>query len=495
MEQSSAENDSPATMPEHSVSDTTMSAPDQQQQPPPSAVTNGDAMSISLPIQQLNSEGLMLPGQNAFAALDPNGVALPNTNFAIPGLQIMDGAQQSQQPATNGKAISADEIALYDRQIRLWGVKAQGKIQSANVLLITMKALANEIAKNLVLAGIGSLTIVDDQIVTLPDLGAQFLLTEENVGQNRAQAAAESARKLNPRVKIFADPESIMTKGASYFSVFDIIIATDLNPTTLTFLNTATRLHKRKFYAAASHGYYGYIFSDLIEHDYMLQREVGNMPTKVGVETRTRSVIDVKTEQEGGKTIERVTKRELYSTWDLASDASRLPDEYYKSSKRRLKAVTPALSCLRALWNFQTAQLRDPEKISRQDLEFFTKSATHHHQQLGLPIETLKSEFLRSFLQNVGCEIAPVTALLGGQLAQDIINVLGQNQPPIQNMVVFDSNQMSADVYPLHPTVALGHAQLDSTKVDVIAADATYQAPAPDPTMFNQYSEIPNPAI
>jgi ubiquitin-like 1-activating enzyme E1 A len=82
------------------------------------------------------------------------------------------------------EAITADEIALYDRQIRLWGVKAQESLRKANVLLISMKALANEVAKNLVLAGINSLTVADDQIVTEQDLGAQFFITEADVGKN-----------------------------------------------------------------------------------------------------------------------------------------------------------------------------------------------------------------------------------------------------------------------------------------------------------------------
>lgn len=47
-----------------------------------------------------------------------------------------------------------------------------------------MKALANEIAKNLVLAGIGSLTIQDDQAVVDDDLGAQFFISEQSIGFN-----------------------------------------------------------------------------------------------------------------------------------------------------------------------------------------------------------------------------------------------------------------------------------------------------------------------
>lgn len=338
-------------------------------------------------------------------------------------------------------------------------MKAQQKIQAANILLISMKALANEIAKNLVLAGIGSLTIIDDQLVTEADLGAQFFLSEENIGQNRAEAAAVQVQKLNPRVRVFPDSGSIMTKGPSYFAAFDIVIATDLNPTILAFINTATRLHNRQFYAAGVHGLYGYIFCDLIEHDYVLKRDKGNVVTSIGPESRYRSVVDVKTQKESNKTVEMVTKRDSYSTWDLVSETSLLPDEYAKS-KRRLKAVTPALSCLRALWGFQTQHNREPGH-NKPDLEWFTRSATHNHSLLSLPVETLRSDFLRSFLQNVNSEIAPVTAILGGQLAQDVINVLGQNQQPIQNMVIFDGNKMEANMYPLHPEGNLGRTQLD----------------------------------
>ncbi|XDG01291.1 hypothetical protein ABKA04_000906 [Annulohypoxylon sp. FPYF3050] len=428
--------------------------------------------------QSLPTHGIPLPGHsipnnglpifphpdNTFATLPPQPV-FGNGAFANPAVIIPPNQQALGfnnltigQPS-NGNSLSADDIALYDRQLRLWGMEAQQKIQSANIVIITMKALANEIAKNLVLAGIGSLTVVDDQIVTEADLGAQFFLTEENIGQSRAEAAVGRIQKLNPRVKVIADSGSIMTKGASFFGNFDIVIATDLSPTLLAFINTATRLHNRQFYAAGTYGLYGYIFCDLIEHDYVVQRDKSNVPTNIGPETRTRSIVKVESQKEGGKVIEKVQKRELYSTWDLASETSLLPHDYI-ISKRRLKNVTPALSCLRALWAFQqTHEDRFPE--NKQDLETFTRSATHNHTLLSLPVETLRSEFLRSFLQNIGSEIAPVTAILGGQLAQDVINVRGQRQQPIQNMVVFDGDKMEAEMYPLHPEGILGRAQLE----------------------------------
>ncbi|KAL2262618.1 hypothetical protein VTK26DRAFT_705 [Humicola hyalothermophila] len=394
-------------------------------------------------------------------------------NVMVP---VMQTETNGTDPApSNG--ISADEIALYDRQIRLWGMKAQERIRNANILLITMKALANEIAKNLVLAGIGSLTILDPDPVTEVDLGAQFFLSEEDtpVGTNRAAAASAAIQRLNPRVRVHVDTADIRSKPPSFYAPFDIIIATDLDSPTLNLVNTATRLNDRPFYAAGSHGMYGFIFADLIEHDFVISRAKSNIPTPLGPESRTRSVLSVTPKPGDEANTELVTKRELYSTWLLASDASVLPPEILRSPRRR-KVVTPILSCLRALWSFQTqaqaqAQAQsssyapsappNPARGTRADLALFTRLCGEHHKALGLPAETLRSEVLRAFLQNVGAEVAPAAAVLGGQLAQDVINVLGRSQQPVQNFVVFDGNAaMDAAVYPLHPEGPLGRALL-----------------------------------
>lgn len=58
------------------------------------------------------------------------------------------------------------------------------RLRTASILLINFKGLANEIAKNLVLAGVGSLTILEDQVVNEDDLGAQFFISEQHLGSN-----------------------------------------------------------------------------------------------------------------------------------------------------------------------------------------------------------------------------------------------------------------------------------------------------------------------
>ncbi|KAF2457237.1 hypothetical protein BDY21DRAFT_345312 [Lineolata rhizophorae] len=409
-------------------------------------------------------------------------------------------AQEQQLP---GQHITADEIALYDRQIRLWGVKAQEQIRTANILLVSIKALASEVAKNLVLAGIGSLTIVDPEHVTEDDLGAQFFVTEDDVGKNRAEAAAPRIRKLNPRVAVHTHNIPLTTQPPSFFSSYQLVIACDLPFATLCAIDAAARLAGTPFYAGGAHGMYGFVFADLgAAHDFVIERDRPNVATRVGTrEGPTRTIVHVASKKDGDKVKEVVTKRETYCALLLAN-AAPLP-EAWRRNRRKLRTVTPLLTCLRALWEFEkvttgpagvenglgmgainpsaptpttattttsTAAAADPANpttqqpafhlsgrhpspLSPPDLQLFTRLATTKHSELLLPAETLRSAFLRSFLQNLDAELAPVTAFLGGQLAQEAINVLGHREQPIQNLLCFDGEESVGMVVQLSPFV------------------------------------------
>lgn len=421
-------------------------------EPPPLAPTAATMTNGTL------SELPILPGQ----AHDATMMAQPTSD-----LTMMPVIPQIH-------SISADEIALYDRQIRLWGVKAQELIRNANILLIGMKALGNEIAKNLVLAGIGSLTILDHESVTEEDLGSQFLITQEDVGKNRAQAAAIDLRKMNPRVNLIADQESIMTKMPEYFAAFQIVIATGQPFEMASTINMSCRMFDVKFYAADLHGVYGYIFSDLIMHQYLVERDIqGNIPSRAGIaETSTRMVIGVETKKENNKTREIVTKQEMYCPLLLAN-SSPLPPEATKSRRAKLR-VPPLMSCLRGLFEFQKQTGGRSPGASREDLALFTKVTNEKHLELQLPHETLTSTVFRSFLQNLGTEIPPTAAFLGGQVAQDVINVLGQREQPLQNLLLFDGEDFKCPIYSMQPlfdpTLAMS---MDGLATDGIPQDTT----------------------
>ncbi|KNG47188.1 ubiquitin sumo-activating enzyme e1 [Stemphylium lycopersici] len=378
---------------------------------------------------------------------DAAAIPPPAANGVLPA---EDAAGETVAAIAEADKISADEIALYDRQIRLWGVQAQEKIRTANVLLVSIKALANEIAKNLVLAGIGSITLADHENVTEDDLGASFFITDADVGKNRAEAAKPQAEKLNPRVAVKTITTDIRTvQDPGFYAAYDVIIVTDMDFLSTSALNAGARIAKKPFYAGASHGIYGYIFADLVEHNFVIEREKSNRDTHIGPETTTRSVKDVQVKKENGKVVELVSKQELYSPLMLVKD-SPLPVDIANNA-RRLKKVHPLLTCVRALWEYQRNGHGVYPSHTPQELQLFTTIANVKHQELLLPADSLKAEVLRSFLQNLGSELAPVTAFLGGQLAQDVINVLGQREQPIQNLMLFDGEDSAGPIYTLHP--------------------------------------------
>ncbi|KAL8677898.1 MAG: hypothetical protein Q9186_005709 [Xanthomendoza sp. 1 TL-2023] len=92
----------------------------------------------------------------------------------------------------------------YDRQLRLWAASGQQALEDARVLLFnggSPGVVGVEILKNLILPGIGSYTIVDDNIVAENDLGINFFLTDDSLGKSRAHETCKYLNELNPDVK------------------------------------------------------------------------------------------------------------------------------------------------------------------------------------------------------------------------------------------------------------------------------------------------------
>jgi len=84
--------------------------------------------------------------------------------------------------------------ALYNRQLYVFGHDAMKKMQQSNILLIGLAGLGVEIAKDLALAGVKSLTLHDPREVRVDDLSAQFYCEEDTVGKNRAYVSLEPSR-------------------------------------------------------------------------------------------------------------------------------------------------------------------------------------------------------------------------------------------------------------------------------------------------------------
>lgn len=104
----------------------------------------------------------------------------------------------------------------YSRQRLITGWD-QEKLLRAQVLVAGAGALGNEVLKNLALAGIGKLVIIDFDEVEISNLSRSVLFTEEDIGRPKASTAAHALSRLNPEVcvqSINGDLETDLGLGA-----------------------------------------------------------------------------------------------------------------------------------------------------------------------------------------------------------------------------------------------------------------------------------------
>ena len=108
-------------------------------------------------------------------------------------------------PDAPGQASLEDNknfMNLYSRQIGAFGMEAMAKLVRLKVLLVGVRGVGVEVAKNLILAGPGAVTLADDGPATIEDLGANFFLGEADVGKARAEVCVPKLQPLNKMVKV-----------------------------------------------------------------------------------------------------------------------------------------------------------------------------------------------------------------------------------------------------------------------------------------------------
>eukprot|EP00669_Euglena_mutabilis_P000082 TRINITY_DN10087_c0_g1_i1.p2 TRINITY_DN10087_c0_g1~~TRINITY_DN10087_c0_g1_i1.p2 ORF type:complete len:309 (-),score=88.71 TRINITY_DN10087_c0_g1_i1:164-1090(-) len=125
----------------------------------------------------------------------------------------------------------AEERTRYDRQIRVWGAEAQRRLRGGRVAAVHLSGLAPEVLKNVVLAGVGAVHLLDPHPVGPADLSANFFLTEGDLGANRAAAACPRVQALNPLVAVTHEAGDgdgwAAERPPEYWAAFDVVVVFD----------------------------------------------------------------------------------------------------------------------------------------------------------------------------------------------------------------------------------------------------------------------------
>ena len=111
---------------------------------------------------------------------------------------------------------SPDETERYARHLVLpeIGGPGQQKLKAAKVVVVGAGGLGAPALQYLAAAGVGQLTIVDDDVVSLSNLQRQVVHSTENIGKPKVTSAAEALARINPHTKVVAHASRISTDNA-----------------------------------------------------------------------------------------------------------------------------------------------------------------------------------------------------------------------------------------------------------------------------------------
>ena len=152
--------------------------------------------------------------------------------------------------------LTDDELERYARQIVLpeFGGIGQRRLKAAKVAVVGAGGIGSAVIPTLAGAGIGRLTIIDDDQVDLANLHRQLIFRTDQIGQAKAPLAAAFAEALNPEVSTNVRETRLDRENADeLLSGHDLVIdGSDNFATRLTVSDTLTRLKIPLVSAAAA---------------------------------------------------------------------------------------------------------------------------------------------------------------------------------------------------------------------------------------------------
>ncbi|KAH7830917.1 U4/U6 small nuclear ribonucleoprotein PRP31 [Monocercomonoides exilis] len=190
----------------------------------------------------------------------------PTTNIPTEKIRLMTTSKPDEQKITDLEA------AIYDRQIRIWGLDAQTVLRKSRILAIGVSGLCIETCKNLCLAGVNSIALWDDREVSESCSSANFFFSENDLHKNRAVVYSPKFHEMNSFCSFYPITTSILNWALTpkneidpktKLSDFQIVLCLDQSPEVALALSQQCRSLKIPMIFAESRLDKGFFFSDL----------------------------------------------------------------------------------------------------------------------------------------------------------------------------------------------------------------------------------------
>ncbi|KAJ1918876.1 E1 ubiquitin-activating protein [Mycoemilia scoparia] len=402
----------------------------------------------------------------------------------------------------------AIDEGLYSRQLYVLGHEAMKKMSESNILIIGLNGLGCEIAKNVVLAGVKSVTLYDTSPVELKDLSTQFFLTEQDVGKPRAEVAAPRLAELNQYVPVTVydaelKPENLV--GFKCVVVADMPLEQQLEFSDFAHNNgihyISTRLH----------GLFGLVFNDFGKN-FVVIDDNGEQPINGMIEAISRTpegdyvVTALGESRHGLSTGDYVTfskvkgleglngceplEIKVISPQSFSIGKPELSGEYQPSGlyeqvkqpvtlnfKSFREAITSPEFLVTDFAKFdRPAQIHvgilgldrfynEHKALPRPWNEEDAKEVLRHAHAINETLEQkadINDDIVKQISYQAHGNLSPMVALFGGIVAQEVLKSVTNKFTPINNFLYFDSlESLPPKFKPTEEDVALTGSRYD----------------------------------
>ena len=164
----------------------------------------------------------------------------------------------------NEKCFNKSQIERFSRQLVLKniGAKGQKKILSSKILIVGVGGLGCPAAENLVRAGIGTIGLIDNDIVNLSNIHRQSLFNSKDIKKQKVNVAAKKLKEINPFTKVKTYNFRLDEKNIeNIIKDYELIIDGSDNFKTKFLLNDYCIKFKKKLVTGAISKFDGHVFT------------------------------------------------------------------------------------------------------------------------------------------------------------------------------------------------------------------------------------------
>ncbi|XP_028399059.1 ubiquitin-like modifier-activating enzyme 6 [Dendronephthya gigantea] len=388
--------------------------------------------------------------------------------------------------------------SLYSRQRYVLGDGAMEKMAVSNVLVSGLGGLGVELAKNVVLAGVKSITLHDTRTASISDLGSQFYLREEDIKKerNRAEASCSKLAELNPyvEVRVFTKP---LEENLDFLKEFQCVVLTEASMKQALVVDKFCRSQNPpiKFIASDVLGLFSYTFCDFGDEFEVVDR-TGEEPKEFFISDISKAnpgvLLTLDNQMHGLEDGDKIEFKEIVgmtalngttqtvkvespyavSICDTSSDefqpyqyggiarqvkTSRL--NHFDSLEDQLKEpnillvdlckmeAAPQLHlAMRALDTFKDNHGHLPNVRDSQNAEELVKIAAKiNEQQMKTKVDKIDEDLLTVLSYSSRGLLPPLAAAVGGFVAQEVLKALTGKFTPLKQWLYLDAIELAKE--------------------------------------------------